>query len=70
MTTQTETRTSTWTIDKTHSIVEFAVKHLVITTVKGQFREFDGDVHIDEANPGNSSVTASIDVASIDTNVA
>jgi len=69
MTTQAETRTGTWTIDKTHSIVEFAVKHLVVTTVKGQFREFAGSIHIDEANPENSSVTASIDVASIDTNV-
>jgi len=68
MTTQTETRTSTWTIDKTHSIAEFAVKHLVVTTVKGHFREFDGALNIDEANPENSSVSASIDVASIDTN--
>ena len=70
MTTQTETRTSTWNIDKTHSIVEFAVKHLVVTTVKGHFREFEGTALIDEANPENSSVTASIDVASIDTRVA
>jgi polyisoprenoid-binding protein YceI len=70
MTTQTETRTSTWNIDKTHSIVEFAVKHLVVTTVKGHFREFAGSALIDEANPENSSVTASIDVASVDTNVA
>ncbi|HSP55175.1 MAG TPA: YceI family protein, partial [Dehalococcoidia bacterium] len=49
MTTRTETRTSTWTIDKTHSIAEFAVKHLVVTTVKGHFREFDGSLAIDEA---------------------
>jgi polyisoprenoid-binding protein YceI len=70
MTTQAETRTSTWIIDKTHSIVEFAVKHLVVTTVKGQFRDFDGTMRLDEANPENSSVAASIDVASIDTNVA
>ncbi len=70
MTTQAETRTSAWTIDKTHSIVEFAVKHLVVTTVKGHFREFEGTIHVDEANPENSSVAASIDVASIDTNAA
>ncbi len=70
MTTQTETRTSTWAIDKAHSIAEFAVKHLVVTTVKGHFREFEGTLTTDEANPENSSVTASIDVASIDTNVA
>lgn len=68
MTTQTQTRTSTWTVDKTHSNVEFAVKHLVVTTVKGYFREFDAAVQLDETNPENSSVTASIDVATVDTN--
>ena len=69
MTTQTQTRTSTWTIDPTHSIAEFAVKHLVVTTVKGRFRDLEATLNIDEDNPENSSVTASIDVASIDTNV-
>jgi len=70
MTTQAQTTTSTWSIDKTHSIVEFAVKHLVVTTVKGQFRDFEGAIRVDEADPENSAVAASIDVASIDTNVA
>lgn len=69
MTTQTQTARSTWIIDRAHSLVEFAVKHLVVTTVKGHFREFEGTIHLDEANPANSSVEASIDVASIDTNV-
>src|SRR4030042_1056980 len=70
MTTQTQIATSTWTIDPAHSIVEFAVKHLVVTTVKGRFREFGGTLRIDEAHPENSSLAASIQVASIDTNVA
>jgi len=70
MTTATQTATSTWTIDPTHSIAEFAVKHFVITTVKGRFRDLDGKLEIDEANPENSSVTANIQVASVDTNVA
>lgn len=65
-----QTATGTWTIDKTHSGVEFAIKHLMVSTVKGQFREFEAALQIDEENPQNSSVTASIDVASIDTNVA
>src|SRR5207245_10000421 len=69
MTTATQTATSTWTIDPTHSIAEFAVKHLVITTVKGRFRDLEGTLHIDEERPENSSVEATIDVASIDTNV-
>jgi polyisoprenoid-binding protein YceI len=70
MTTASQTRTSTWTIDPTHSIAEFAVKHLVVTTVKGRFRELEGALQLDEAHPENSSVSASIDVASIDTNQA
>jgi polyisoprenoid-binding protein YceI len=67
MTTETRAATSTWTIDPAHSIAEFAVKHLVITTVKGHFRDFEATLRIDESHPENSSVSASIDVASIDT---
>jgi len=70
MTTETQTSTRTWTIDPTHSIVEFAVKHLVVTTVKGRFRELEGTLAIDEGHPENSSVWAAVDVASIDTAVA
>jgi polyisoprenoid-binding protein YceI len=65
--TTTRTATSTWTIDPTHSVVEFAVKHLMVSTFKGHFRSLEGTVHLDEDNPANSSVTASVDVASIDT---
>ena len=68
MTTATQTSISTWTVDPAHSIVEFAVKHLVITTVKGRFRDFEGTIQIDESRPENSVVSASIDVASVDTN--
>ena len=60
--------TSTWTVDKTHSNVDFQVKHMVISTVRGHFREFEGTLYIDQGQPENSRVTASIDVASIDTN--
>jgi polyisoprenoid-binding protein YceI len=69
MTTQTKPRTSTWNIDPTHSIAEFSVKHLVITTVKGRFRDFAGVIHIDEAQPENSTVHAKIAVATIDTSL-
>lgn len=70
MTTETQTTTSTWTADKTHSNVDFSVKHLMISTVRGQFRDFDAEVFLDEAQPENSRVTASIDVASVNTNLA
>ena len=65
--TTTRTATSTWTIDPAHSSAEFAVKHLMVSTFKGHFRSLEGTVHLNEANPANSSVTASVDVASIDT---
>lgn len=68
MTTATETTTTTWTIDSVHSIVEFAVKHLVVTTVKGRFRSVEASLTIDEGSPENSSVTTTIDSASVDTN--
>jgi len=65
--TTTRTATSTWTIDPAHSSAEFAVKHLMVSTFKGHFRSLEGTVHLDEANPANSSVAASVDVASVDT---
>ncbi len=70
LTIATQTATGTWAIDPTHSIAEFAVKHLVITTVKGRFRDLEGTLQIDEDRPENSAVSAAIDVASVDTNVA
>jgi len=60
-------RVSTWTLDRAHSSVEFAVRHMVVSTVKGHFRDFEGTINIDEENPANSSVAVSIDVASVDT---
>ena len=68
MTTQQQLATSTWTVDKAHSNVDFSVKHMVISTVRGAFREFEATLHIDEANPPASRVSVTIDVASIDTN--
>jgi polyisoprenoid-binding protein YceI len=70
MTTATKTAITTWTIDPAHSIAEFAVRHMVLTTVKGRFRELEGMLQIDETRRENSSVSASVDVASIDTSVA
>ena len=71
MTTQTQVQApvSTWTIDSAHSSAEFAVKHMMVSTVKGRFRAVEGAVRIDEANPANSIVSAAIDVASVDTGV-
>ena len=71
MTTQvtTPTAVSTWSIDPMHSGAEFAVKHMMVSTVKGRFRSLSGAIRLDEAHPENSFVTATIDTASIDTGV-
>jgi polyisoprenoid-binding protein YceI len=58
---------STWTIDSTHAEVAFAVKHLMIATVRGRFGGISGTVEVDETNPSNSKVDVTIDVRSIDT---
>lgn len=64
----TQTAVSTWTIDPAHSIAEFSVKHMMISTVKGRFATLEGAAEIDERDVLLSSVRASIDVASITTN--
>ena len=67
MTTQAEPQTSTWVIDKAHSEIEFAVKHMMFTTVKGQFTEFSGTIVEDTSDISRSSVEVTIDVSSIST---
>jgi polyisoprenoid-binding protein YceI len=62
-----ESTTSTWTIDPSHTTVEFSVKHLMISTVRGHFGAVTGTIVIDEANPAASTATAEIDTTSIDT---
>lgn len=57
----------TYNIDASHSLVEFSVKHMMVTTVKGRFTKFQGDVEIDEATPANSKVDVTIDTASVST---
>jgi polyisoprenoid-binding protein YceI len=59
--------TSTWTIDPTHSLVEFSVKHMMMTTVKGRMGDVRGTLTLDEANPDRSSVDVEFAAASIDT---
>jgi polyisoprenoid-binding protein YceI len=65
----TETAILTYTIDPAHSVAEFAVKHLMISTVKGAFRDLEGVIHIDQVEPQRSSVDATICTDSIDTGV-
>jgi polyisoprenoid-binding protein YceI len=74
MTTQThsayDTLTGTWTIDPAHSRVGFVARHAMVTKVRGQFRDVEGRITIDAANPKNSSAVVTLQVASIDTGQA
>lgn len=56
-----------WTIDPSHSSVEFAVKHLMISTVRGRFGDVVGTVTVEGDDPTTAKVEATIGTASIDT---
>src|SRR4029077_10675492 len=62
--------TTTWQIDPAHSAVEFAVKHMMFTTVRGRLKDVKGTIEVDEKRPDRSSVNVEIGAASIDTGVA
>lgn len=62
-----ETTTSNWVIDPSHSEVHFKVKHLVITTVTGSFKQFSGSAQAGD-DFTNAAISFEADVASIDTN--
>lgn len=57
----------TWQVDPVHSSVAFEVKHLMISTVRGHFSEFDGTLEAAEDDPSNSRARGRVVVASIDT---
>lgn len=59
-----------WSIDPMHSEVQFKVKHLVISTVTGTFKSFEGGLTTTSDDFDGAQAAFSIDVASIDTNVA
>jgi polyisoprenoid-binding protein YceI len=59
-------RAGTWAIDTVHSDVSFSVRHMMVSKVRGQFTEFEGTVVTADV-PSESSVSASIDLNSIDT---
>jgi polyisoprenoid-binding protein YceI len=55
-----------WDIDATHSTVGFSVRHMMVSKVRGYFREFSGEI-VTAADPTQSTVTASVNMDSIDT---
>ncbi|MBY5952330.1 YceI family protein [Algoriphagus marincola] len=60
--------TAKWVIDPTHSEVSFKVKHLVISTVTGYFKKFEGAAESESDDFDGASVSFTADIDSIDTN--
>jgi polyisoprenoid-binding protein YceI len=58
--------TGTWDIDPTHSTVGFSVRHMMVSKVRGYFREFSGEI-VTAADPSLSTVHAKVNMDSIDT---
>ena len=56
-----------WTIDPSHSQIQFAVRHMMISNVRGRFEDFSGTVDFNENDLSTLAVDVSIDTASINT---
>jgi len=69
-TTTTSSTTNNWNIDTAHSGINFSVRHMVVSKVRGHFAKFSGTLAIDDADLTRSSVDVTIDASSIDTGTA
>ncbi len=67
--TAVQTGQATWQLDPAHSSVEFSVKHMMMTTVRGRFKTIKATLRGDRDHPEDAGVEATIDTASIDTGV-
>lgn len=65
-TTRTSLPVGAWTVDPSHSNVEFSVKHLGIATVRGKFNEFEGSFEV--TDDGSARASGVVKAASVDTN--
>jgi polyisoprenoid-binding protein YceI len=62
--------TIVYDLDPTHTTIAFSVRHMMVTQQRGQFHGASGALKLNRADQSKSSIEASIDVASVDTNVA
>lgn len=65
-----DTTKTKWVIDPVHSEISFKVKHLMISNVKGSFKEFDATVYTDGDDFSTAAIEFSLKPASVDTGVA
>jgi polyisoprenoid-binding protein YceI len=67
MSTELQQKSATYAIDATHSNVEFVVRHLMISKVRGRFGTFQGTLQVPEGSDLPSAIDVSIVTASVDT---
>lgn len=60
---------SVWKIDSAHANANFAVRHMMVSTVRGRLGKVEGELQFDPENPNDASVEVTIDAASIDTGI-
>ena len=60
---------ATWDLDPNHTAIQFKVRHLVVSNVRGNFEKFSGTVVYDEADVTKSSADVTVDLASVNTRV-
>jgi polyisoprenoid-binding protein YceI len=58
---------SDWVFDPAHTSAQFAVKHMMVSTVRGAFSKVTGSVHLDDSDVTKSSIEATIPVDTVDT---
>jgi polyisoprenoid-binding protein YceI len=61
------TKVSTWNIDPAHTTIEFAAKHMMITTVRGRIADLRGSIEVNEGNPNASHTEVAMEAKSLDT---
>ncbi|MEU9289520.1 YceI family protein [Streptomyces sp. NPDC048275] len=59
--------TGDYTIDPSHSAIGFVARHAMVTNVKGTFKEFEGTLHLDGADPSKSTAMIDVKMDSVDT---
>jgi polyisoprenoid-binding protein YceI len=62
--------TSKWNIDGAHSGINFSIRHMVISKVRGRFAKFAGALELDDADLTRSTLAVTIDASSLDTGTA
>jgi len=56
-----------WSVDAAHSSLDFSIRHMMVTNVKGSFRKFDASIYADPSDLTSAEIQFSVDLASVDT---